>query len=181
MKPDKVGVSSQERALKSDYEYEKNLIVEQLLEVPEGDTIEYSEFSFLTKLDIQNEFRYLLDSALDFVLKHHKMVFRNVRNTGYRRLTPPEIVDDTRAQDRINGAAEKGVERLTATDFGRLSGAHQKRHNAKLAGLALIKVLATEKTIKVLESTLKDAKATTVEARKALETLLEELKPGAQN
>jgi hypothetical protein len=164
-----------EESLKSDFDFEKKLIIEQLLDVPEGEMIEYSQLSALTGLDLQCEFRYLLDSSLLFVLKNHGADFRNIRNTGYKRLTQIEMAEDRRAQDRAIGACDKGTLRLTKINFDTLPDTHKRKHNAKLAGLALIKVIATEKSIMLVEDTMKDARATNAEARKALERLLGEM------
>ena len=160
--------------MKSDYDFEKKLIIEQLLEVPEGETITYQELSSLSGLDLQGDFRYLLDSSLNFVLKHHRIDFRNIRNTGYKRLAPSETVHDNRSQNRFIGAAVKGQVRLTAADFERLSDSDRRTHNAKLAAFAMGELLATEKSIKQIETHIKDAKSTTIEARKALELFLSE-------
>jgi hypothetical protein len=159
---------------KSEHYFEKQLIIEQLLEVTEGETIEYRQLSALTGLDLQNDFRYLLDASLDYVLKNHRLVFRNIRNAGYRRLPPTEIIDDERTQARIASAADKGALRLSCVDFQNLPDTHQRRHNAKLCTLALIKLASTDKTVRKIESKIVDAKSTTIEARKALEMLLSE-------
>jgi hypothetical protein len=104
----------------SDYHFEKQLIIEQLLGVPEGEIITYQELSGLTGVDLQGEFRYLLDSSLGVVLKNYQVDFRNVRNTGYKRLGPVERVEDCRAQNRAIGASDKGRLRLNlpAEDWG---------------------------------------------------------------
>lgn len=160
---------------KSDFHFEKQLLIEQLTEVPEREIYTYQEANAISGLDVQSdEHRHILQSALDFVAKNHRLIFRNVRNTGYQRLSDPDIVCDTRAQTRINGQASKGMQRLAAVDFAQLSPTEQKRHNAKMCSLKVIELAVTEKVIRQIEGQVKQARESTVETKRAfLEMLLD--------
>jgi hypothetical protein len=158
---------------KSDYEFEKQLIIESLKSIDEGDLITFSELSALAGLDIQFGQNHILQSALSFVLEEHGLVFKNIRNTGYIRLTPAQIVEDTRSQTRIRSACELGSKRLVSADYDRLTDGEKRRHQSKLASMAFVKLVSTEKSIAMLESKMKDMRESTLESRKYLEALLE--------
>ena len=147
-----------------------NALVTLLDKVAVGAIASYSALSECVDRDIQKH-RYLLDSALNRLLKQRK-VFACVKNSGMQRLSDSEIVlCSFSALKRIRGMARKSVTRLTAVQWDGLSQDDKTRHNLHLSVLGAIVFSAQPRNIAKLGMACKNSSSSGLPTARTLKLL----------
>lgn len=153
-----------------DEKFAVELILEQIIDTKDGELITYSELSALTGLDIQFSHRHVLDRALAIALDEHNCLFDNERNVGYRRLSDVDEVRRLKNMKRIRNLADRDAKRLSKVSYNDLEESDRSYHNAKFAVLALVRNIATGKTVMKIEHKI-DGDMSAVNVQKLLEVL----------
>lgn len=110
------------------------MLVDRLKKVSAGETASYRELSQLIGRDI-TVYRHIMESARRILLRDHNMVFRCVKNEGYRRLDDAQVVDvvSVDRKKRIRTQARHAISELSCVEYNRLDKDRQLRHNTGLA------------------------------------------------
>jgi hypothetical protein len=131
-----------------------DLIVEQLLEVPENEIVTYSELCALTGRDLQFEHRHLLDSAFKITLEKHNVLFDNKRNIGYERLSDADRVSRLDGIAKARRTSLREARKDMVQNYDNLRPEQQSRHNAKMAIYAAISCMASDASVKKIEAVI---------------------------
>lgn len=145
-----------------------DLLLEQLLSLDDGDMITYSEMSALAGVDVQFEYRNLLDRAFMVAREHHNAVFENKRNVGYERMSDEDVIKSLKEIDRIRRGTERERRNLCTVSFNDLDPVMKGKHNAKFLLVTVMANMAQGKTVKNIEARLGDIEVT-INLQKALE------------
>jgi hypothetical protein len=140
----------------SDEGFIVDLLLEQILDLEDGEFITYSEMSALAGVDIQFENRHLLDKALMIARENHNVVFENKRNVGYEKLSDADVIKRLKEIDKIRRTSVRGREKLATVAYDSLDPILQVNHNTKFILLTVFGNLANEKTVRSIEAKLGD-------------------------
>lgn len=125
-------------------------LVARLNRLEMGELVTYADLSEAIGRDIRSR-RYLLATACAHLLKQRK-VFACVTNTGMRRLTDSEIVENSLyAFRRIRRMTKRSAMRLTSANWNELSHTERQQHNLHLSVLGAIAHAATPLNMACIE------------------------------
>ena len=127
---------------------ETRLLYERLKTLKVGEVIAYRELNQIIGQDVQTGGRGALRSARHWAERDDRIVTDAIPNIGLKRLSDPEnVAGSTTALTKIRRAAQRGIDRLIAVDWGGLEDADKLQHNAGLSALNIVKYLSKPKSV----------------------------------
>lgn len=121
-----------------------------------GDVVTYGQLLTATGRTDLREIMGAIQSAKNIVERDDKIVIKNIRKTGYKRLENNEIVDTAPvAVKTINRKAKKAARTLACTDFTSLSNDAKVTHNVNMSMLGAIGLCTSESKVKLVESVVR--------------------------
>lgn len=123
--------------------YDVQQIVERLLKLAVGETVEYAE---LDKLGGDN--RSKVASARRIIQKENQIVTAAVAGVGIQRLADVEIVKTgATSVAKIRRESQRGMKRLGCVNYNELDNAAKAKHDAAASHLGVLAEFAKPKTI----------------------------------
>lgn len=118
-----------------------------------GDVATYASLSAAIGKDVREEASAALRTARRIVLREDRMVFDAVRDQGLQRLADTEIVAlADRARDHIRRTSRRTAKALVCVDYDAMPRDQQVKHNTALSMLGAIGEMASDRSVKRLES-----------------------------
>lgn len=130
-------------------------LYKRLVELDEGEVVEYDALTDLIKRDVRGEAYSNLDTAKRRCESNDLIVIKPVRGVGVRRIPNDEIV--AVAGDRLNKArrqTKRGLGELACADYDKLTPDQRLKHNASAAMLGTIHFMSKPSKIKSIETKL---------------------------
>lgn len=147
------------------------LIKEQLLDAEIGDVVTFSQLSALTGVDIQFSSNHILRRALEELLEEENLLFENVRNLGYKKMSDAERAIFSAPIDKIQRQSLRGIRAKTVQNYESLKPNEQVIQQSHLTVLAIIKGTTSKKALKKLERQVKTVQSSIEDIRKIVENL----------
>jgi len=127
-------------------------ILQRLIRATRDDPyVTYKEASGIIGRDVQQEARYVLDSARRAAERDYGMVFGVEQNVGLKLLTDEETVQAAlKPIEHTRRTARRTARMLTTVDYDKLSPESQLTHNTRLSQLGVLIHAASSKGMKRL-------------------------------
>ncbi len=121
-----------------------------------GETISFQQIADLLGRAVDGSMYGAIHQAKILLEKEDRMVFGNIRNVGYKRLTDPEIIESFEVdRRRLRRKAQRAARRLTnVNDYSTLSPENKIIHQAGLGVLAAVARVTAPKMLENVKDTV---------------------------
>lgn len=134
-------------------------LVQELEKLKEGDRISYADLCSIAGLSLSN-LRSPLDTARTILMRDQGIVFGVERGIGLIRLNESEILASTSQEIKgIRQKARKGIKKLAATDYNKMTPQEQLQYTIKGAVFAMSNEAASSRGQKKIAAVAEATKA----------------------